>query len=148
MNLFGPVSCPVSLHSSLTKWAWRPWVSVSPKGGTDGPFPNYQLKWTGRTGPFVVNQSSAPDLRWVFRHLWDVASHLHPPGITYHLLSLDYLIQHNCALWSLWLPSLPSMTFGNLFCPVHTNVCLVLYCLPQVTFEEKVCNFVNIEQGQ
>ena len=28
-----------------------------------------------------------------------------------------------------------------------TYVCvLVLYCVPQVTFEEKVCDFVNIEQ--
>ena len=38
------------------------------------------------------------------------------------------------------------MTFGNLFCPVHRYVCLVLYCVPQVIFEEKVCDFVNIEQ--
>ena len=56
---------PVSLHSSLTKWAWRPRVSMSPKAGTDGEFPNYWLNWAGSKGHFHGHQSSAANLRRV-----------------------------------------------------------------------------------
>ena len=51
--------------------------------------------------PFMASQPSTPDLRWVLGHLWNVASHLHNPGLSYHPLRLDHLIKHGCVLLSL-----------------------------------------------